>query len=368
MPDDTAVVEETEISAADQAVLDDAAFEEEFYSEEPTEAAKSTQKEEPAAEATEADDEGEAKETPATETVATPDATPAADSAAAMLAKLAESVDVDADETAAADATTVDSTQADALAEMQAKSDAAVKEANERAEAAEAALAKATAESNVISLEDIPTIDAFMDKLPSGDLKSELVEAAEDDPKLARLIMAAAVAFSSKSGTESDAVSSLRAELNELKAESTSLRDANSDREAQVQYALDVTNGFTGDDGVVWKGHADANEVAASAEFQTWLNGRSESEQNMAKQRNRVYSHVLLDAFKESLASDEVNRQTTVKDNKDALLSGGVKSTKAEGGTSTREKSAEQEFDEAWEEEGKLIDAENEKRKAARTV
>jgi len=364
MPDDTAVIEEEpQISADDQAALDETAFEEEFYAEEPTDAAKSTEVAEPVKDAPVATEEVEADEDGADDAPSEAEAGSAVD----RLAKAAETADM-ALEDVVAETDTVDSDQADKLAEMQEAADAEVKAANERAEAAEAALAKATAESNVISLEDIPTIDAFMDKLPSGDLKSELVEAAEDDPKLARLIMAAAVAFSSKSGTESDAVSSLRAELNELKAESTSLRDANSDREAQVQYALDVTNGFTGDDGVVWKGHADANEVAASAEFQTWLNGRSESEQNMAKQRNRVYSHVLLDAFKESLASDEVNRQTTVKDNKDALLSGGVKSTKAEGGTSTREKSAEQEFDEAWEEEGKLIDAENEKRKAARTV
>ena len=356
MPDDTAVIEEEpQISADDQAALDETAFEEEFYAEEPTDAAKSTEVAEPVKDAPVATEEVEADEDGAEDAPSEAEAGSAVD----RLAKAAETADM-ALEDVVAETDTVDSDQADKLAEMQEAADAEVKAANERAEAAEAALAKATAESNVISLEDIPTIDAFMDKLPSGDLKSELVEAAEDDPKLARLIMAAAVAFQKSDDTPAE-VKSLRAELDAIKS-------ADAQRQESIAYANDLVNGFTDEDGVKWKGHGDAVSKASSPEFQEWLSGRSEREQAMATLTNRKYSHMLLDAFDESKVATEVKRQGTVKDNKDALLSGGVKSAKGEGKAAGVEKSEEQEWDDAWEEEGKVLDAELQKRKGMRTI
>jgi len=372
MPDaDTAVVEET---AAQTAAREAKEYEAEFYSDEPTAEAggKPDAKPEEKVEADPEDDAAKAGADDAKPEEADDAAKPAeaGESAEDRLAKVAEGVEV-SDEDAAADAKAEEEAATNArIAEAEEAANARVKEAEESAAAAKAELAKTKAASTTISLDDIPTADAILDMLPSGELKRELEDEVQANPETARLMVAVATALSrqNRPAAVSDDVKALQAEVAELKAASAANAEADAQYAEQNEYASKLINGFTDEKGVVWKGHADAAQVANSPEFQEWLSGRGKREQKMATMADPVYSHMLLDAFAESEAAAEMQKQAKLKGRKDKLLSGGVSSTKAEGAPADAVPTEDEEFDAGWDAEEEALEKERKKRREMRTV
>lgn len=359
MPDDV-VVDEIEETATEQADREAREFAEEFDSEEPTEAAKGKTTDEPA----KADSKVES------DVESTDDAPPAkvdapkAGTAEARLADLAKTITVDDDDEADEATTTID---ADAIrAEVEAEAQAKIEAAEERAQQAEAALKKSVTEAGTISLDEIPTVEAFLDRMPSGDLKREFEEMAEDNPEQARFAIAVAASLGSKG--DGSVIEAMRAELDELKTQSTDLKQANEQRRAQIAYANDLVNGFTDDKGVAWKGHADAVEKATSPEFQEWLGTRSKREQDMAAMSDPVYSHMLLDAFDESKYATEAHKQADLKRKRDALHGNSVHSSKSEGSAQEKAKTAEQEYSDGWDEEEEVLEKERAARRGMRVL